>query len=400
MGFSKAPSFGYERFVIEDTDLDLDARQALADGRAIMREVRDDDGRYFTRKVEPYTSGVGGVIVTYEPSDNSEQIVAAHDQIVQSLAAGMAQIGVWIFDPQAGEASWDERSARITGLEKEHNAISEESFAERIASGDHTRFRSAMDAAIHEGAQLDLELRFKKPEGDTIWLRIRGERAMRGGTPTLVCILADVSETEANRSRSTFMMRELDHRVNNLLAIILSIAEVSARSNTDLQTYAKEFRARLESIARTHSLLAHGGWSGPPLKALIEKELNAHAASNRVEVDGPELILSPSAAQSLAMFFHELAANAAKHGALSSHDGRIDVSWSVVTDDEDALELCWQESGGPLVVHPERDGYGGKVINRIIGRQLQADVTTQWREEGMCLTAQIPLAKIIQNAAE
>ena len=386
--------------MIEDIHLDEDAGQALADGRAIEREVRSGDGRHFTRTVKPYTSGVGGVIVTYEPADNSEQIVSAHDQIVQSLAAGMAQIGVWIFDPRAGEASWDERSARITGLEAERNPIREEAFAERIASGDRTRFRSAMDAAIHEGAQVDLELRFKKPEGDTIWLRMRGERAMRGDTPTLVCILADVSETEANRSRSTFMMRELDHRVNNLLAIILSIAEISARSNTDLQTYAKEFRARLESIARTHSLLACSGWSGPPLKALIEKELNAHAQADRVKVDGPELVLSPSAAQSLAMFFHELAANAAKHGALSGNNGRIDVSWDIATDDEDALDLCWQESGGPLVVHPERDGYGGKVINRIIGRQLQADVTTQWKEEGICLTAQIPLAKIIQDAAE
>ena len=394
MGYSKISSFGIESAVIEDTDLDQDAKQALADGRAITREVRREDGRIYARKVEPYTSGVGGVMVSYEPCAQGEEGTTAHDQIVQSLAAGIAQIGVWTFDPQSSEASWDDRSARITGLEPISAPISEEAFVERIASGDRTSFRNSMDAAIHEGTPLDLELRFTPPESDTIWLRMRGERAMRGGDPVLVCILADVSESEANKTRSDFMMRELDHRVNNLLAIILSIAEISARSNTDLATYAKDFRARLESMARTHSLLAQTQWSGPSLKALIEKELNAHAAKDAVRLEGTELNLSPSAAQSLAMFFHELAANATKHGALSAEGGRIDISWSVEPAGEPSLELTWQESGGPAVSRPERDGFGGKVINRIISRQLHADVSTQWHEGGICLKASIPLARI------
>ena len=380
--------------MIEDTDLDQDAKQALADGRAITREVRRKDGRLYTRKVEPYTSGVGGVMVTYEPFAQDEGSAAAHGEIVQSLAAGIAQIGVWIFDPHNSEASWDHHSARITGLEPAHAPMSEEAFVERLSPGDRTKFTSAMDAAVHEGTSLDLELRFTPPDSETIWLRMRGQRAMRGDVPVLVCILADVSESEANKTRSDFMMRELDHRVNNLLAIILSIAEVSARSNTDLETYATDFRARLESMARTHSLLAHTKWSGPQLRALIEKELNAHAARDAVTLEGPDISLSPSAAQSLAMFFHELTANAAKHGALSSGEGRIVISWEVSSEEEPALELVWQESDGPSVTRPERDGFGGRVINRIIARQLGAKVTTQWDEEGIRLKAHIPLAKI------
>ncbi|UAB78123.1 PAS domain-containing protein [Erythrobacter sp. SCSIO 43205] len=385
--------------MIEDTDLDQEAQKALAEGRAITREVVRD-GRAYTRTVKPYTSGVGGVMVTYEPCEPRENTIAAHQQIVQSLAASLAQIGVWIFDPQAGEAIWDDRSAPVTGLEKAQHRMSEKTFAEHIVSQDRTSFTNAMDAAIHEGTPLDLELRFKPPGRDVLWLRMRGERAMRADEPIVVCILADVSETEANRTRSDFMMRELDHRVNNLLAIILSIAEISARSNTDLTTYAKDFRARLESMARTHSLLAQTQWSGPSLRALIEKEINAHAAQDAVHLEGPDITLSPSAAQSLAMFFHELAANASKHGALSGVGGRVDILWNTQAGEEPVLELRWQESGGPTVARPERDGFGGKVINRIITRQLYADVSTQWNEAGICLTARIPMARICLREAD
>ncbi len=392
--YPKASSFGIENSMIEDTHLDEDAKQALAEGRAITREVRADDGRVFARKVEPYTSSAGGVMVTYEPKADDTDEDAVHDEIVQSLAAGIAQIGVWTFDPKGSQISWDERSARITGMESVQSPLGEDAFAERIPFSDRTRFRSAMDAAIHEGTPLDLELRFNPPGRDTIWLRLRGERTMHGGGPMLVCILADVSETEENKTRNDFMMRELDHRVNNLLAIILSIAEITARSNTDLKTYSMDFRARLESMARTHSLLAQTNWSGPHLRALIEEELYAHTAKDTVHLTGPDLSLAPSAAQSLAMFFHELAANATKHGALSSDEGRIDISWEVTSEEEPALELTWQEKGGPIVVRPERDGFGGKVINRIISRQLHANVSTQWNEDGIRLSAKIPLAKI------
>lgn len=382
--------------MIEDTHLDEDAKQALAHGRAITRNVRAADGRLHMRKVEPFASGApevgGGVMVTYEPWP--EQSGFSHDQTLQSLAASIAQIGIWTFDPANSQVFWDERSARITGLENAQGSMTEQAFVERIASSDRAVFTNAMDAAIHEDTALDLELRFNPRNGDTIWLRMRGERAMRGGKRVLVCILADVSESEANKTRSDFMMRELDHRVNNLLAIILSIAEITARSHTDIQTYAKDFRARLESMARTHSLLAQTQWSGPPLRALIEEELYAHTTKDRVQIEGPELNLSPSAAQSLAMLFHELSANAIKHGALSNQEGKVCVAWEELRGAAPALNLRWSESGGPSVVPPERDGFGSKVVNRIISRQLQADVTTKWDEAGIRLTAHIPLAKI------
>jgi len=395
-GYPKASFFAIESSVTEDTHLDEDAKQALAAalaaGRAVTREVRSSDGKFYSRTVKPYTSGPGGVMVTYEPL--TEQSPYAHDQIIQSLAAGVAQIGVWTFDPRFGAFCWDERSARITGLEGTQAPLSEEDFARRIAPSDRSVFNSAMDAVIHNGTPIDLELRFNPPEGETIWLRMRGERTLAGGTPAVVCILADVSESEANKTRSDFMMRELDHRVNNLLAIILSIAEITARTNTDLSTYARDFRARLESMARTHSLLAQTQWSGPQLRALIEGELHAQAPKDCVALEGPNLTLSPSAAQTLAMLFHELAANAVKHGALSASDGQIDVSWKIGAGETPSLELVWQESGGPHVVRPEHDGFGGKVIHRIISRQLRADVDTQWNEDGIRLTAQIPLARI------
>jgi len=203
------------------------------------------------------------------------------------------------------------------------------------------------------------------------------------------------SDTQkSDNARHDFLMRELDHRVKNMLAIILSIAEITARSNTDIATYKNDFRARLESMARTHNLLAQTQWTGLDLRALVEEELFNIAPKDAVTVEGPSLSITPTAAQSLAMFLHELVANAAKYGALSCDDGQIAISWAVESASGETLRLNWQESGGPPAIAPKQDGFGGKVINRIVKRQLDADVDTDWDASGIRLTAKIPLASI------
>ncbi|KEO88688.1 hypothetical protein EH31_16160 [Erythrobacter longus] len=221
----------------------------------------------------------------------------------------------------------------------------------------------------------------------------------------------ETSTDEEGETRSDFLMRELDHRVKNMLAIILSIAEITARSNTDISTYKNDFRARLESMARTHNLLAQAQWSGLEFRALVEEELFAIAPRQAITIEGPELSISPVAAQSLAMFLHELAANAAKYGALASDVGAIAIAWEIqpgaggaggagdAGGAGGALILNWQESGGPSVTPPEREGFGGKVINRLFKRQLEAEVQTRWDASGIQLEAKIPLSSLTVSKA-
>lgn len=203
---------------------------------------------------------------------------------------------------------------------------------------------------------------------------------------------------EDEKTRSDFLMRELDHRVKNMLAIILSIAEITARSNTDISTYKNDFRARLESMARTHNLLAGSQWTGLDLRTLVEEELFSLAPEEAVEIAGPSISVAPAAAQSLAMFLHELVANAAKYGALSCDGGKIAISWEIVSDPVNTLRLNWQESDGPPAIKPAQDGFGGKVINRIVKRQLDAQVETHWDASGMSLSAEFPMGSICPSS--
>lgn len=387
--------------MIDDKHLDRDAKKALADGESVIRNVRGADGRVYERQVEPNLCDLGGVTVSYTPiayagpadADPAAQRAAlSHDDVVQSLTIGVADIGVWAMDLETGQSDWDDGFRRLTGLSDDARPLDDDAFTVNIFEEDRLKFVQEFKRSLANHELLDIELRFNPPERDMIWLRMRGELVEHNGGTMIVGIIADVTERKHNKERSEFMIRELDHRVKNLLAIILSIAEITARSNSDIETYKQGFRGRLESMARTHNLLAQAQWSQLDLCDLVEEEVCSFATTEAASFHGPAIALSPTAAQSLAMFLHELTANAFKHGALSRESGRVKTSWSV---EGNRLLLVWEESGGPVVTGPSHEGFGSKVINRIIKRQLGADVTTDWDPQGFKLTAVISMDRIV-----
>ena len=103
-------------------------------------------------------------------------------------------------------------------------------------------------------------------------------------------------------------------------------------------------------------------------------------AVSRVRVDGPQIILEPGTAQAVAVVLHELATNAAKYGALSGVEGQVTLDWSQTADG--LLTLHWTEKGGPPVTAPARHGFGGRVIERMIG-DLKGKTHFDWRPEGI-----------------
>ncbi|MEM1052012.1 MAG: HWE histidine kinase domain-containing protein [Pseudomonadota bacterium] len=407
---SVAPRFvlNDKDLMIEDPHLHEDVRKALTSGETVAREVCGKDGMLYDRHVAPYKSDPGGVIVTYKPVTPAElpdaleyqsKRVAADrstkDDVVQSLTMGVTKIGVWTIEPASATMDWDRRFREITRLDDSNFPPSKSVFTEHIFEEDRASFEGSLEAVTEAGASQDIELRYCPPGEAMIWLQVRSVRVRQNGSYLIVGIIADITERKGNKERSDFMMRELDHRVKNLLAIILSIAEITARSNNSIRTYKNDFRGRLESMARTHNLLAQTQWSSLDLRMLVEEEIHSLAPSNVAIIEGPKIEISPVAAQSLAMFIHELMVNALKHGALSGDQGRITVSWDTDDGSTDMMRLVWEESGGPQVSVPNQEGFGGKVINRIVKRQLDADVATDWHTNGIILTALIPLASIV-----
>jgi two-component sensor histidine kinase len=144
-------------------------------------------------------------------------------------------------------------------------------------------------------------------------------------------------------------------------------------------------------MASAHELLSFRRWQGLPVAALVRRELAAYATSDNVEIDGPEIILSPHVFQAIAMVVHELATNAAKYGALSTQSGRVSVRWNHKLNGSTQFVLVWQEAGGPKVETPRKSGYGTSVVRDLIPYELGGRVDIAFAPEGLRCRLEIPL---------
>ncbi len=177
------------------------------------------------------------------------------------------------------------------------------------------------------------EWRLKRRDGSWVDVEISAHILADGRWFGMV---RDVTERLESEERLTLLAREVDHRANNLLAVVQGAITLS---NADTPAALKEvLLGRISALARAHHLLAGGRWTGADLRRLVEEELHPYGSADdaRVTILGEPYALSPAAAQGVAMAVHELATNAVKHGALSTAAGRVEVSWSLATGDAPA----------------------------------------------------------------
>jgi two-component sensor histidine kinase len=137
----------------------------------------------------------------------------------------------------------------------------------------------------------------------------------------------DVTERREAEERQRLLLQELAHRVKNTLAVVQGIANRSLSGDRTLAEAREVLGKRLGALAQAHSLLTAREWHGAALRAVLEAELRPYA--KRAVLAGPDLDLAPKATLTLALVLHELATNAAKHGALSAAGGRVEVAWSL-----------------------------------------------------------------------
>jgi two-component sensor histidine kinase len=195
-----------------------------------------------------------------------------------------------------------------------------------------------------------------------------------------VNVLVDITERKEAERRRALLSREVDHRAKNLLAVVRSLVRLTRAE--DPKRFAETLDGRLAALANAHTLLAADGWEGADLHAVAERELAAHPG--RVTFLGPLVRFAPAAVQPVSMLLHELATNAAKHGALSTPAGRVALTWE--QDEAGTVRLLWRESGGPRVAEPLRKDFGSRLMENL-ARQVGGAVVHEWRPEGLRCTA-------------
>jgi two-component sensor histidine kinase len=177
------------------------------------------------------------------------------------------------------------------------------------------------------------------------------------------------------------LLDEINHRVKNTLGTVQSIARLSRASSNDVDQYATSFEGRLLALSEAYNLLTENNWAGASLQAVVKRTLAPFAGSDRVEITGPGILLSPKLALAMSAALQELSTNAAKYGAFSGPSGKLRVSWTV--DETGLVRLTWTEREGPPVVKPTRRGFGTTMIKSIFATEAGWSVALDFDPAGL-----------------
>ena len=216
--------------------------------------------------------------------------------------------------------------------------------------------------------------------------RIKALRNAAGEPTHWLSVQRDITRRQSAEENQRRLLREVDHRAKNALALVQGIVRLSRADDAD--AYAEAVQARVDALARAHALLADRSWGGLSLKRLLEAEV-APYGGGRVAVAGPDLTLHPQLVQPIALVAHEMARNAAQHGALSVPAGRVELSWSVAAAPA-GVRMLWTETGGPPPSPARAPGFGTMISDAIVRRQLRGRIRQEWGPSGLQCEIEIP----------
>lgn len=323
------------------------------------------------------------------------------------IAASLAALGIFEWHMLDDRAIWEnDRMFAIFGRTPADGAVGKREFLDRVLHpDDRAAFRAAISMALRDDAALHLTGRIRRQD-DGAWRTIdlagRFERDAAGRLPRrLIGVVADVTDRRIAEDRQSLLIRELHHRVKNTLATVQAIVGSTARNASSIESFYEAFVGRIVSLAHTHAVLTGDTWQMASLRDLLANELKPYAdgaldgsPDARVSLVGPPVELASEIAVPIGMAIHELTTNAAKYGALSTRTGRVSVTWSVLPQGPGGtLVFAWCETGGPAAAPPTRQGFGSRLLERVLTSQASAEVTIAYPPEGLRLTMLAPLPR-------
>jgi PAS domain S-box-containing protein len=298
-------------------------------------------------------------------------------------------MGSWDWDLVKGRCVWDEGQKQIFGVDPASFDVVFPNVRKLVDRGDWKMLCRLLKQARQDGEACQAEFRVRRPDGDMRWClgKAVAVRDAGGRISRIRGVTVDITERKEAEDRQSLLAREVDHRTKNVLAVVHAI--VSLTRAEDIKQFSAAVEGRVQALARAHSLLSESRWRGAKIADLIQGELACYRTPNleRIRISGKSLSLHPSAVQALALAVHELASNAAKHGALSVPSGSVEVTWE---SRDDQLELRWVERGGPLSEPKAQLGFGMRVIKASVETQLSGTVEFDWGYDGLQCAICVP----------
>ena len=240
-----------------------------------------------------------------------------------------------------------------------------------------------------------LERRVERQDGSAHYLmRILPYRGSDNVVDGSLITFVDVTSIVRAEEHQRLLVDELNHRVKNMLTVVISLATNTLRRTGSLEQFEDVFLGRIHALTAAYTLLSRDGWTPVPLREILVEELKPFQTKGRQDVmlDGGKVQLEPRAALAFGMAIHELATNAIKYGALSTSDGSVTIAWTVEkTGSEHSLVLKWTERNGPLVTRPARRGFGMALIERAFSHDVGGHAVVDFASEGVIATLRAPL---------
>jgi PAS domain S-box-containing protein len=304
---------------------------------------------------------------------------------------------VWTAAPDGSITFANDRWFRFCGITPEQN---QRGWPELVLHpDDRERCIAEWTRALREGTEYEIEVRNRRYDGEYRWFLTRASpiRDPEGRITAWFGSTTDIHDRKQTEERQQILTAELSHRVKNLLTVIGVLAERTGDRAASVEEFLDAFRGRIRALNAAQTALIASDWQGASLAALVHAALEPYLLDGgRVDLDIQDLPVRSEFALTLTLALHELATNAAKHGALSSAAGRVRLSARIEpAETGKELLLIWQEDGGPPVQPPTTAGFGTTMLGKALEYQHQGRTELIWRAAGLRCCLRLPLSEVM-----
>lgn len=310
-----------------------------------------------------------------------------------AMALEVGNVGSWVWDLKTGIFTGNKMAYSMLGLSEDSPVTGEDVFR-AMHPDDFPMMKSSITRALAHDQDYAGEFR---AASSGQWLLGRGrifERDESGRPTVAVGVNINITATKNAAEKTRLLLRELNHRVKNTLAMLQSLARQTLNRTADPAEFMEAFSGRLRAISEAHTLLSDREWSGINLVDLITRQVEPYAIydAGQMVLVGEDVILPPDHALGLGIALHELATNAAKHGAFSVAGGQVRISWEIEQGlDGSRVIIHWIEAGGPPVATPATRGLGERLIERSLDKVISSSVRLSYSESGMEAIISMPI---------
>jgi two-component system CheB/CheR fusion protein len=378
-------------------DLVKDARAVLSELTPVRREIHSRNGQWYDVRIRPYRTvddKIDGVVITFVDISDRLQVEEALRESERRLRhlkslVELAHDPIFVWDFEAGIVEWNRGCETLYGYSRaEALGRKIDNLLGTVVPGSSVE---AMRSALLREGVWSGELQHRTKDGRMVVVESRLQLEPLDGHRFVLETGRDVGDRKRWEERQDMLLGELKHRVKNIITVVQAVASQTARESQVGSDFIDLLRGRLVALASAHDLLVQSEWEGADLEALVRSELKPYESKrpDRIHVAGSAVLLPSAIATPFGLVLHELAVNAAKHGALSVPDGNVEITWNANgRDGKQWLALTWREKGGPSVRDVNPAGGGSVLIEHALP---DSRIRREFEPSGLVCTIETPL---------